>query len=277
MLALRIGGILWSLALLLTPLPSWGKNMETAQRERAEVGPWLARGVSREAYEAFQEFWLWFENTARRGQITIPSKVIWLNGAPGAGKGTNTGYIQAVFAITAPPLITSDLLSSPEFEKRKNSGQLVGDRDVTRLVLGNLLTKRHANGVVVDGYPRTTVQAECVKLFHDKIVELRRQSEFRVVVLEVSEAVSVERQLGRGLRAQRNNERVAQTGQGQPLPLRSTDLTAEAAKGRYQVFVRQTNDALAILQKHFPCYRISAEGSFDAVRQEIYQIFAQEK
>jgi adenylate kinase len=272
------GGALVALLLAMLPTPVWGKVMKSKQNiNSAEIGPWIERGVSRQAYEDFQYFWQKFMASANRGPIIIPNKIIWLNGAPGAGKGTNTGYIQDVFAITAPPLITSDLLSSPEFEERKNSGKLVGDREVTALVLGNLLDKSHADGVVVDGYPRTAVQAECVKLLHDKILELRRRSEFRVVILEVGEAVSIERQLGRGLRVQRNNERVNQSGQGQLMPIRQTDSVPEAAKARYQVFVQQTNDALAVLQQDFPCYRISAEGSFDAVRHEIYQAFASGK
>ncbi|MDR2030549.1 MAG: nucleoside monophosphate kinase [Puniceicoccales bacterium] len=260
--------------LVLAVAMAVGGGMEMDGVDRSIAGrhaePWLQHGVSRQAYEDFQEFWDQFASQPHRGQFAIPRMVIWLNGAPGAGKGTNTGYVQDIFAIHAAPLVTSDLLASPAFELAKDAGKLVQDRDVTREVFSHLLHRRHADGVVVDGYPRTTVQAECVKLLHDKIRELKQTSDFRVVIFEVDEAVSVERQLGRGILAKKNNERVERTGQGQVVPLRKTDVDPEAAATRYQIFVQQIEDSLAILQTRFPCHRINAEGSFEAVRQKIY-------
>jgi adenylate kinase len=234
------------------------------------VAPWTRAGVSLGAYEDFQAFWREFEAKPHWGQFTVPRVVVWLNGAPGAGKGTNSGYIRDIFRIKGDPIVTSDLLTAPEFEKIKESGHLVQDRDVTRAVFGTLLSRPYAGGTIVDGYPRTAVQAECVKLLHDKILELKQSADFHVVVFEVSEDVSVERQLGRGLLAKRNNERAERTGEGAPMPLRRTDLDPEAARIRYQVFMEQTNGALKVLQKFFPCHRINAEGSFDRVRANIY-------
>ncbi|MDR3117678.1 MAG: nucleoside monophosphate kinase [Puniceicoccales bacterium] len=258
------------LVLLLLAGSALGDGMDRQEMGQAEE-PWLRQGVSRQAYEDFQAFWEHFVCQPHRGQFAIPRRVIWLNGAPGAGKGTNTGYVQDIFSIRAAPLVTSDLLSSPEFERAKDAGKLVGDREVTEAVLTHLLHRRYADGAVVDGYPRTLVQAECVKLLHEKIKTLKQESDFRVVIFEVGEEISVERQLGRGVWAQKNNERVERTGQGQVVPLRRTDVDPKAAAARYQVFVQQTEDALSILQQSFPCHRINAEGSFEDVRLTIYR------
>jgi adenylate kinase len=240
---------------------------------RGEKSAWERAGVSKEAYDDFQNFWDKFESEQHRGNFAIPRVVVWLNGAPGAGKGTNSAYVRDIFKIRKPAIVTSDLLETPEFEKIKNSGQLVSDGDVTAIVFHKLLEREYADGVLVDGYPRTSVQADCVKLLHDKIQEMRQSSVFQVVIFDVPESVSVERQLGRGARAAAANERASarHTGQGQEVPIRQTDRDPAAAATRYRVFMQQTDDALRVLQKHFLCRRINAEGSFDSVRAEIYE------
>jgi adenylate kinase len=106
---------------------------------------------------------------------------------------------------------------------------------------------------------------------------MHQNSDFYAVVFEVSEEISVERQLGRGIRAQRNNERVARTGVGELVSLRRTDLDPEAARIRYQVFIEQTDGALRVLQKFFPCHRIDAEGSYDRVRANVYESFSKKR
>ena len=50
---------------------------------------------------------------------------------------------------------------------------LAGDREVTRLVLRPLLEPNYQSGAIVDGYPRTKTQVECLKLFHRRLTELR--------------------------------------------------------------------------------------------------------
>ncbi|MDR0678992.1 MAG: nucleoside monophosphate kinase [Puniceicoccales bacterium] len=236
------------------------------------MAPWVLAGVSREAYEDFESFWQEFEAEPHGGNFAIPKKVIWLNGAPGAGKGTNTAYVRDVFQIRAEPIVTSDLLDSPAFQKAKDAGQLIGDREVTALVFRTLLSRPYAGGAIVDGYPRTAVQAECAKLLHDKIVAMKQSSDFHLVLLEVSEKMSVDRQLGRGVRAKRNNERAQATRNGKEMPVRQTDMDPAAARRRYRTYVEQTTAAMDVLGKYFPCHRVNAEGSFDRVRANVYAI-----
>lgn len=249
-----------------------GAKMNVNLKKTAESNPWLALNVSEQAYRDFQFFWQNFGEKPSK-DFAVPKCIIWLNGAPGAGKGTNAGYIQEIFSITEPPLVVSDLLSSPEFQAIKDSGQLIGDREVTMALFEHLLSKKYANGVIVDGYPRTTTQAECVKLLADKIRAIGKSSDFQVVILDVSEDVSIERQLGRGRRAMLHNQRVQETGEGEMMPLRKTDVDPAAARTRYQVFLQQTDDALSVLQSTFPCHRINAEGSFEEVRSTLFSVF----
>ena len=98
---------------------------------------------------------------------------IWLNGSPGAGKVTQTAFIMEFRDLTEKPIIVSELLKSPEARKKIDAGLLAGDREVTRLVLGTLLSPEYESGAIVDGYPRTKTQVECLKLFHNRLSELR--------------------------------------------------------------------------------------------------------
>lgn len=239
----------------------------TAEKQTA----WEALGVSQKSYEEFAIFWDGLnKNTAKPGNFAVPRVVVWLNGAPGAGKGTNSIYVCDAFRITQPPVVTSSLLDSPAFKKIKDSGKLVDDNDVTMLVFKHILDKKYADGVLVDGYPRTMVQAEWIKLLHDAITRANQKSDFQVVILNVAEKVSIERQLWRGQQATANNEKVKATGRGEIIPIRQTDIDPAAAKERYQVFARQTKDALRVLKNTFPCYNIQADGSFSDVKAEIY-------
>jgi adenylate kinase len=243
------------------------KNVKTAD---AASPPWLKHGVSREAYNDFQSFWEEFEARPHYGDFAIPRVIVWLSGAPGAGKGTFSGDIADVYGIKEAPVVASDLLNStPEFIRMKDSGKLLPDRDVTAIVFNAILTKQYADGVIVDGYPRTSGQAECMRLLRDKIMSLRQKCDFQMVILDVSEEVSVERQLGRGIQAKRHNERVLSTGEGTIIQVRKTDEDPEAARGRFKTFQEQTADALSVLQKQLVCHRINAEGSFEHVRSRV--------
>src|SRR3954466_8876679 len=69
-----------------------------------------------------------------RDHLRFPREFIWLGGAPGAGKGTNTPFIAATRGITAPPVIISGLLNTPQAIAIKNAGRLVGDREAVGLL-----------------------------------------------------------------------------------------------------------------------------------------------
>ncbi len=46
---------------------------------------------------------------------------------------------------------------------------LLGDRDVVEAVLRKLLEPVYQDGVIVDGFPRTQVQAECILMLYDMV------------------------------------------------------------------------------------------------------------
>ena len=226
---------------------------------------------------------VWSNLTARHGQqnLRFPKEIIWLGGAPGSGKGTNTPYILKARGITAPPLVVSDLLNTPEARRIKDAGGLVGDEAVVELLFAALLQPLYTSGVVVDGFPRTKVQVECLKIFYDQLNRRRDQAGdgtftkplFHCVLLFVDEEESIHRQLRRGQEAQEHNRKVASSEVGCPKEIRATDLDPEAARGRYRLFKETTFEALQSLRQIFYFHFIDAEASLQDVQQKIEEEF----
>lgn len=220
-----------------------------------------------------------------RDNLRFPREFIWLGGAPGAGKGTNTPFIAETRGISAPAVVISNLLISPQAIALKNSGKMVGDREVIGLLFQELLLPIYHDGVIIDGFPRTHVQVECLKLFYHKMLELHgeyratplsrffRKPMFRIALLFVSEAVSVARQLKRGREIQEHNRQVLESGIGKMQELRPTDIDPDLCRNRYKTFKETTFEALQSLKKVFHFHFIDAESGLDEVQQNILHEF----
>jgi adenylate kinase len=228
---------------------------------------------------------VWNELVEEYGEeaLVFPREIFWLNGAPGAGKGTQTRFIMEYCGLTAKAVVISELLDSPDARRLKDAGMMVGDREVTGLLLRVLLDPANDTGVVVDGFPRTKVQVECLKLFYQKLSSLRakylgtsleakfHKPIFHIVVLYVDEAVSVNRQMQRGRMVEEHNRQVESTGTGQRLELRPTDLDMNAARNRYRTFKEITYESLTSLREIFHYHFINAQRSIEEVQESIVE------
>ena len=143
---------------------------DTADTATKEADPKVLDLEVKDAQIIFNSVWASLEDEFGEEQLRFPKEIFWLNGAPGAGKGTNTDFIMQYRDLTAPPLVVSSLLKSPEAQKMKDAGMLVGDREVIEIMLRKLLDPIYKTGAVVDGFPRTKVQVECVKLLYQKLI-----------------------------------------------------------------------------------------------------------
>ena len=235
----------------------------------------------KDAQLIFNSVWKQLEEELGRSSLQFPKELILLGGAPGAGKGTNTNFIRKVRDITAEPIIVSELLSSPEAQAIKAQGSMVGDREVVDLVFRELLETRYQTGAILDGFPRTKVQVECLKMLYDQMNVLRRefaasddrlhfkQPTFHIMVLFVDESESVARQMKRGRQVIAHNEEVARSGIGQRWEERPTDFNESLARNRYRVFKEQTYDALVSLKQIFHFHFINAQAPLDVVQENI--------
>jgi adenylate kinase len=254
---------------------------ETSQPAVAPVAPKRGDLEIKDAQLIFNSVWRELEAQFGREQMRFPKEIILLGGAPGSGKGTNTSFIAEVRGLTCQPVVMSSLLDSPEAKALKDAGSMVGDRDVVALLLRELLRPEFQDGVILDGFPRTQVQVECLKLLVEKMQSLRRefyntplsihfrQPTIHIMVLFVDEKESIARQLKRGRETRARIEEVERAGTGELPEDRPTDHDESLARRRYRVFKEQTWDALQSLKEIYHYHFINAQGPIAEVEQNI--------
>eukprot|EP01132_Coremiostelium_polycephalum_P008260 gene8260-10150_t len=237
-----------------------------------------------EANRTFTSVWMDFISKYGLENLRFPKEILWLGGAPGAGKGTNTKVFMNSLGVESEPIVVSSLLNSKECNEIKKNGGLVNDRVVLEMLLRELGrpdftgSNRDKSRVIVDGFPRTAIQVKFVELLHNKLKTLRSITNpeaagpvFRVAVLHVSEEESVARQLDRGVHTKNQNEIRKQ--QGLPLlELRETDIDPIASKKRYSIY-KQQYDNLKSLSKTFTFNEIDANGSMNQVENLIKETY----
>jgi len=229
----------------------------------------------------FSPIWDDLESHFGREHLRFPKEIILLGGAPGAGKGTNTAFIAKTRGLTCAPIVMSSLLDTPEMKRIKDAGNMIGDREVLAVLLRQLLKPEYRDGVILDGFPRTEMQVECLKMLYEKMTQLWRefygtplaihfrQPVVQIVALFVDEKESVARQLKRGREVKLHNAEVRRTGRGALHEERVTDFDENLARRRYRVFKEQTWDALLSLKDIFHYHLINAEGTFAEVEKNI--------
>lgn len=126
-------------------------------------------------------------------------KIIML-GAPGAGKGTQAKMIAAKYGI--PHVSTGDIFranikNGTELGKKAktymDAGQLVPDSLTVDLLIDRISQDDCANGYVLDGFPRTIPQAQCL----EEALSARGESVDYAINVEVPDSNIVNRMGGR--------------------------------------------------------------------------------
>jgi adenylate kinase len=255
--------------------------MQSDPKEHTTKPPPSADLEIKDALLIFNRVWKRLEDEYGREQLRFPKELILLGGAPGAGKGTNTDFIRELRGITAPPIVISQLLNNPKAQKVKAQGGMVNDSDVVEILFSRLLEPEEQNGAIIDGFPRTKVQVECLKLLFEEMTALRRefsdtpdaphfkQPIFHIMMLFVDETESIARQLKRGREVRAHNEEVRRSGIGEIWEERPTDFDEALARNRYRVFKEQTYDALVSLKQLFHYHFINAQAPLELVQENI--------
>ena len=102
-------------------------------------------------------------------------KILILMGHPGAGKGTQAREI--MHRLNIPQISTGDMLRDAiarntsygrEAKAKMDAGDLVSDEIVNGIVKERIQREDCKNGFILDGYPRTVVQAEAFRQMKDE-------------------------------------------------------------------------------------------------------------
>ena len=180
-----------------------------------------------------------------------------LLGAPGAGKGTQAGFITKKFGI--PQISTGDMLRAAvkagtelglQAKSVMDSGGLVSDDLIINLVKERIAQADCANGFLFDGFPRTIPQAEALKeagVVIDNVVEIAVDDEEivgRIAGRRVHEAS------GRVYHIVYNPPKVEgkDDATGEDLVQRKDD-TEETVRHRLSVYHSQTKPLVDFYQK----------------------------
>ncbi|WP_171098561.1 adenylate kinase [Ruegeria sp. HKCCD7255] len=131
--------------------------------------------------------------------LTRPAVLILL-GPPGAGKGTQARMLEDKFGLVQ--LSTGDLLRAAVAAGTEaglaakavmEAGELVSDEIVIAILRDRMAEPDCTKGVILDGFPRTTVQAKAL----DDLLATSGQKVSTAISLEVEDAEMVTRISGR--------------------------------------------------------------------------------
>jgi adenylate kinase len=210
--------------------------------------------------------------------------VTLLIGAPGAGKGTQARYVREALGI--PHVATGDLLR----EHRRHGtalgriaraymdrGDLVPDDLVVKMVIERLERPDAANGVLLDGFPRTIAQAEAL----DSELSVRGGGVSAALFLDVNSATLVRRLSGRRMcdgcqgTFHVDLHDLPADGTcpecGRHLVQRRDDQRAAVAR-RIAVFLEQTTAVLEHYRSHGLVHRVDGDRPVDEIKDELLTI-----
>ena len=196
---------------------------------------------------------------------------IVLMGPPGAGKGTQAEFIKKQYPI--PHISTGDMFRDAvsrgtelgkEAKKYMDAGKLVPDEVTIGIVKERLAENDCKDGFLLDGFPRTTIQAEAL----DRVLGAAGRKIEAAVNIAVPNEILIERMSGRiscrECKAVYNLKSNPPAHQGicdkcgGQLVQRSDDRGDTVAK-RLDVYLEQTNPLLAYYDQQGVLYEIDCD------------------
>tara|TARA_Y100000992_G_scaffold297336_1_gene260799 strand:- start:535 stop:1101 length:567 start_codon:yes stop_codon:yes gene_type:complete len=180
-------------------------------------------------------------------------------GPPGAGKGTQAVFIKNkfnLFQLSTGELLRNEIKNKTELGREissiMNSGSLVSDDIVKKLVENFISDKKYKDRLIFDGYPRNLTQAktlsELLSKYDQKInLVLKLTVSLDTIKKRISERLSLEKRL---------------------------DDNSKIAVKRYETYEKSTEPVIEYYKKMNILKVIDGERSIDQINKEISDIIA---
>lgn len=206
-----------------------------------------------------------------------------LLGGPGAGKGTQAGFIKDKYNI--PQISTGDMLRAHvkagtelglAAKKIMDEGGLVSDDIIMSMVKERITDDDCKNGYLFDGFPRTIPQAEALKeagVQVDAVVEIDVPDE---EIIKRMSGRRVHLASGRTYHVTFNPPKVPGKDDetGEDLVQRSDD-QEETVKARLNIYHEQTEPLIEFytreVENGLNYVKIDGVGGVDAIRDQIFK------
>ena len=214
------------------------------------------------------------------------AKIIVLMGAPGAGKGTQARLLQE--RLNLPQISTGDMFRAlaesdtplaQEVRETQAAGKLIPDDLVIRVVQERTRRDDCKRGYVLDGFPRTTAQANMLEK-----LAAEQEKHIIAIVVEVPSDLLEKRALGRRtcplcgelynmyFKPPLNDERCDLHPEARLI--QRLDDTTEKIKVRLATYEEQTRPLIEYYQSSGRLYRVDGTQGPEAIFQEIEKIIS---
>jgi adenylate kinase len=210
--------------------------------------------------------------------------IIVLLGPPGSGKGTQAKRLTS--DNRWPQLSTGDMLRSAITEGSKlgleakqfmDSGALVSDAVVISLIAERIMAPDCKQGFILDGFPRTTPQAEAL----DKLLTTNTWSVDKAVLFDVPDAELIQRLCGRRTcvkcGAMYHTESAKPKAEGLCDSCRETliqreDDRPEVIKNRLKIYHQQTAPLIEYYKLQKKLYSLDATKNPNSIYQDLVKL-----
>lgn len=207
-------------------------------------------------------------------------------GAPGVGKGTQADKAAGQYGIRK--ISTGDLLREAvrnqttlglEAKAHMDQGRLVPDSVVIGLVREKLADPSHANGFILDGFPRTVPQAEALaKVLAERDLRLDHVINFRVPREEIVKRLSGRRSCPKCQATYHVEFAPSKRGDlcercGEALVQRSDD-QREAIETRLRVYEDQTAPLIMFYEKQRVLVELNGAETVETVYHNLVKALA---